>query len=177
VNEQHAPPGWVTPARRRSPKLEGYDYTSPGVYFVTLCARAGRYPFGEVCDGEVRLSDVGRAIAQCWKDVPRHFQTVELDLYVVMPNHLHGLIALTEAADSLPPVRTRPSVHTVVGAFKSAATRRVNVMRNTPGVSLWQRTYYDHVVRTEQGLERIREYIANNPIRWEIDEENPERKR
>jgi putative transposase len=176
VDERPLPPGWISPLRRKSPRIAGYDYTSPGIYFVTLCAAAGQCVFGEVVGGVVRLNDIGRTVAQCWESTPRHFLTVELDLYVVMPNHVHGLLALTDTADAPSSNRPRPTVHTVVGAFKSAATRQVNILRDTPGAPLWQRAYYEHVVRTDQGLERIRAYIAGNPAKWELDEENPARR-
>ncbi len=157
------PPDWIIPVRRKSPRLASYDYSQPGVYFVTLCTHNGSCLFG----------DVGGIVETCWAGIPHHFPDVELDLHIVMPNHLHGLIRLTCNADRLAGGRACPTIHTVIGAFKSAATRQVNAMRNTPGVPLWQRTYYEHVIRTEPGLDRIREYIATNPAKWDLDEENP----
>ena len=161
------------PSGRTSPRIPNYDYATPGIYFVTVCATAGHLRFGSVNNGEIRLNETGKVVAQCWEDIPAHFKTVELGSYVVMPNHLHGLITLTDALDGSSQDSARPSLNTVIGSFKSAATRRVNVIRNTPGAKLWQRTYYDHAIRTESGLERIREYIASNPARWELDDENP----
>jgi len=166
--------GTTPPSARTSPRIPSYDYATPGTYFVTACATAGHLRFGNVDNGEVRLNETGKVVAQCWEDIPAHFQTVVLDSYVVMPNHLHGLITLTDALDESPQDHARPSLNTIVGSFKSAATRRVNVLRNTPGAKLWQRTYYDHAIRTESGLARIREYITDNPAKWELDEENPD---
>ena len=177
MDEQSLPPDWITPLRRKAPRIADYDYAAPGTYFVTVCAATGQCLFGEVADGAVRLNDLGRAVARCWEETPRHFSTVELDLYVVMPNHVHGLLALTDSADVLTSNRVRPTVHTIIGAFKSAATRQVNMLRHAPGTPLWQRAYYEHIVRTDQGMERIREYIANNPAKWELDEDNPARRR
>ena len=173
VDEQPLPPGWIIPVRRKSPRLASYDYSQPGVYFVTLCTHNSSCLFADVVGRDSIPGDVGRIVETCWVDIPRHFPDVELDLYIVMPNHFHGLIRLTGAADRPADGRACPTVHTVIGAFKSAATRQVNAMRSTPGVPLWQRTYYEHVIRTELGLDRIREYIANNPAKWDLDEENP----
>ncbi len=173
MDERRSPPDWITPVQRKSPRIAGYDYASPGIYFVTICSATGQCVFGDVVDGVVRLNDIGRTVAQSWASTPRHFPMVELDLYVVMPNHVHGLLALTDTTDVPSSNRALPTVHTIVGAFKSASTRQINVLRGTPGAPLWQRAYYEHVVRTDQGLERIRQYIGNNAAKWELDEENP----
>lgn len=163
----------MTPIQRRSPRLANYDYASPGTYFVTLCTTAGKLTFGEVRDSNVRLNRYGSIVAQCWNDIPQHFGEVGLDLYVVMPNHLHGLVVLGDSINVPPSLLSCPSLHKVIGAFKSAATRRINALRATSGAPLWQRTFYEHVVRSDHGMERIREYIVNNPAKWELDEENP----
>ena len=169
------PPGWITPARRRSPRIAEYDYALPGTYFVTIRAHGGRCLFGNVAEGTMTFTDMGIAINDCWLAIPRHFPTVALDVHVVMPNHLHGLITLNPQCE-IPNAQAHPDLNAVVGLFKSAATRKVNAANATPGLHLWQRSYYDHAVRTEEGLARIREYIANNPIEWELDEYNPERR-
>jgi len=176
VEQQPLPPGWITPARRRSPRIAHYDYSSPGTYFVTICTHERACLFGNFARGEMVLTDIGRIVDDCWSEIPQHHTAVALDLYVVMPNHLHGLLSITPPRGTETP-QTTPNLNAIVGSFKSAATRRVNASRATPGVNLWQRAYYDHAVRTEKGLERIREYIANNPLKWELDEYNPERRR
>ena len=176
MDKQPLPPGWIAPARRKSPRIAHYDYSLPGTYFVTLCTYASQCLFGTVVDGEIQLSETGRIVNSCWLDIPRHFVTIELDLYVVMPNHLHGLLTIDASRDAASTDK-RPNLNAMVGSFKSAATRKVNAAKGKPGAQLWQRAYYDHAVRTDQGLERIRKYIADNPLKWELDEENPERRR
>ena len=174
--EHSLPQGWATPARRKSPRLADYDYTEPGSYFITVCTHDHSCLFGDIVVGQLELNEIGRIVKTCWADLPPHFPEVELDLYVVMPNHLHGIVTLLDTTDKPTANHTRPIVHTIVGAFKSAVTASVNAARNTPGAPLWQRSYYEHVIRSETGLNRIREYIANNPIKWELDDEHPARR-
>ena len=146
--------------------------------------------FGNIEDGEMMLNDVGRIVGNVWNDIPTHFPGVELDAFVVMPNHVHGVIVIdgnddgeivsragvgARHASPLRPCGAVPrSLGAIVGSFKSAVTKRVNENCGTPGAPVWQRNYYEHVIRDEGDLERIREYIDNNPLRWEKDEENPE---
>ena len=214
--------------RRRSIRLRHYDYASAGAYFVTICAQGRECLFGEVVDGEVRLSDAGRMIETTWDELSAHYPGVDTDAFVVMPNHVHGIIVLagtdespdvvgagpracpptparppvkgqsreafrrpvastvaTElpAADQSPGAGARPlSLPEVVHRFKTLTTKRY-----TDGVKqadwppypgrLWQRNYYEHVVRNEAALDRLRRYVENNPMRWELDEENPDRNR
>jgi len=137
------------------------------------------------------LNQYGHVAQHCWVDIPRHFPNVVLDEFVIMPNHMHGIIVLLDAnhiavgATHASPLQnndsisTRPqgpkkqSISSIVGSFKSAVTKRVNQMRDTPGAKLWQRNYWEHIIRDENELKRIREYIANNPLQWEWDRENP----
>jgi REP element-mobilizing transposase RayT len=102
---------------------------------------------------------------------------VELDTFVVMPNHVHGIIVLTEPAGAgLKPAPTKkPPLSEIIRAFKTFSSRRINALRDMPGISTWQRNYYEHVIRDEDVLSRVREYIATNPLRWELDRENPQR--
>jgi REP element-mobilizing transposase RayT len=145
--------------------------------------------FGRCLGEEMALSKFGEIVAACWHDIPRHFQDVELDTFVIMPNHVHGIVVIARdnegardnvgATHASPPPRPRgpkrQSVAAIVGSFKSASTRRINKLRGTPGVAGWQRDYYEHVIRNEDGLNRIREYIFTNPLRWALDRENPGR--
>jgi REP element-mobilizing transposase RayT len=172
--------------RRRSIRLPGYDYAQPGAYFVTICIHGRECVLGEVVDDRVTLSPFGEVVDECWRDLPSHFPGFLLDWFVVMPNHVHGIIVLVGATPASPlrvdphasplPAATpahgpRPgSVGAIVGSFKSATTRRVNRIRGTPGASFWQRGYYEHVIRDEGDLEKIRTYVAQNPLSWELDE-------
>lgn len=182
---------------RRSIRLQGYDYTSPGGYFVTLCVYQRHHLFGEVVEGEMQLTPYGRVVDTYWSRIPRHFPHVELDAWVVMPDHFHGIIVIVEEmAGPIPPsevgegreieppfvtpadlrstsAQPRPhgappgSLGAIVGNFKSISTRRINRMRHTPGERVWLRNYWERIIRDERAYRAIRNYILNNPARWE----------
>jgi putative transposase len=169
---------------RRSIRLATYDYDQAGAYFVTICTFERRFLLGVVVAGEMQLSAYGSIIAVCWDEIPQHFAGVELDVFVVMPNHVHGIFVLSDGvmagrAMHASPLQSksgaRPgSVGAIVGAFKSAANRRINQMRGTPGASVWQRNYYERIIRNDKELNGIREYIIYNPALWEQDVNNPD---
>ncbi len=184
---------------RRSIRLNGYDYTQTGAYFVTVCMQNHECLFGEITDGQMVLNDTGRIVNDCWNNIPVHFPHVELDEFIIMPNHVHGIFVIVGAnvgathvdvthidvmhvgathasplqQTSTPCGPKRHSVGAIVGSFKSAVTKRTNEIQNTPGAKLWQRNYYEHIIRDENNMNRIREYIMNNPLKWESDRENP----
>ena len=164
------------PRHRRSIRLETYDYAQAGAYFVTIVTQDRACLFGQASDGAVDLSEAGQMVAAAWVALPTRFPTIDLDEFVVMPNHLHGIIVLSAPS----PSGRSPTLGAVVGAFKSIVTveygRGVRSGRWPPFRGrLWQRNYYEHVIRGEAGLDRIRRYIDENPIRWELDAENPGR--
>lgn len=178
----HRTGGFKTCPDCRSIRLKGYDYARPGAYFVTICTQNRVCLFGDVVNGKMRLNDTGDIVRQCWLDMPAHCSTAVLDEFVVMPNHIHGVIVLGDApvgATHASPLPTRPrgprrqSIASIVGSFKSAVTKRLNERRGTPGASVWQRNYYEHIIRDDAAWQRIREYIANNPLQWALDRENP----
>jgi REP element-mobilizing transposase RayT len=179
---------------RRSLRLKGHDYSQPGAYFVTICTRERECLFGHVVNGEMRLTGAGEIAQRCWEDVSHHFPFVELDAFVVMPNHVHGITVIQGRGEAsatpirvfkeppesdASPLRQRPngtqpgSLSAVVQNFKSISTRKMNAACGAPGTPVWQRGYYEHVVRNEQELMAIREYILGNPARWDEDENNP----
>jgi len=166
--------------RRRSIRLREYDYASPGAYFVTLCTHGGEALFGQVVDGEMVLNECGRVIEEEWHSTARLRPYVRLDAYVIMPNHFHGILWIDHTGRGMArhaPTRefgkpVAASLPTLVGAFKSAVTRRINQVRGTPGVQVWQRNYWEHVIRTDRALNAIRRYIADNPARWTLDRYN-----
>ncbi len=183
---------------RRSIRLKGYDYTQPGAYFVTICTHNREPLFGRVVDGEMVLNAFGEIVWACWGEIPDHFPHVELDAFVVMPNHVHGIIWIVDhpgathaqnvgathaqnvgATHALPLQGPRGpvsgSLGAIVGSFKSAVTRRINELRGTPGARVWQRNYYEHIIRNERALNAIRRYIVENPLRWHLDRYNPDR--
>jgi len=183
---------------RRSTRLPAYDYGQAGAYFVTICTQNRECAFGEVVDGEIVLNEPGRMVETVWRELPQHYPGVEVDTLVVMPNHVHGIIMLVRAGPRACPdnpgrswgVSGQPqgvaptgatgamSLPDVVHRFKSLTTARYRrgVLQDRwlpfPG-RLWQRNYYEHVIRNEEELDAIRQYIADNPLRWAEDRENP----
>lgn len=162
---------------RRSIRLRTFDYSSTAVYFVTLCVRGREKALGEVADGRVVLNAEGRVVDACWRALAEHFDNVTLDAYVVMPDHFHGLIAIASGrmCEDIERRLLRPgppprSLGAVIGAFKAASSRDINRLRGTVGDRIWQRNYYEHIVRSDHDLQRIREYIHNNPHRWQMTE-------
>ena len=166
--------------KRRSIRLKGYDYTEAGAYFVTICTQDRTCLFGDVVDEEIRLNEAGQVVQAVWDELPNHYPNVELDEFVVMPNHVHGIIVIVGAdvGAGFKPAPTIPvkrhGLAEIVRALKTFSARRINELRGTPGRSVWQRNYYEHIIRDEESLNRIREYIANNPAQWALDRENPD---
>jgi len=180
--------------RRRSIRLPGYDYSQAGAYFVTIVTQDRACLFGDVVDGEMRWNDIGQMVAAEWDALPNRFPTVALDAFAIMPNHIHGIIVIAtnenanDVGAGLVPAqdmtttgattRVAPTVGDIVGAFKSLTTvcytHGIKTYRWPPfRHHLWQRNYYEHIIRNEESLNRIREYIVNNPIQWDLDRENP----
>jgi putative transposase len=167
---------------RRSIRLKEYDYSQAGAYFVTICAEHRECLFGDIVGGEMRLNAIGHATMECWGALPQHFPHAELDEFVVMPNHVHGILVIVDdgrgTACRAPTTEQfgnpiSGSLATIVRSFKSAVTKRINEMRDTQGANAWQRNYYEHIIRNERELERIRTYIVGNPAMWDKDENNP----
>ena len=237
--------------RIESARLPGYDYSQYGAYFVTIVTHNRENFFGEIVNGKMLLNEIGKIVLHCWNDLPNHYENIILDEFVIMPNHVHGIIIITDKTDcntriphetaenitvadpavetglrpvstgpvstgpvstepvstepvstepvstepvstepvstelvSTEPVSTRPvststttkkqkrhGLSEFVRAFKSFSSRRINQLRKTPS-QIWQSRFYDHVIRDENELNRIREYIINNPLQWELDNEN-----
>ena len=170
---------------RRSIRLKGHDYAGPGAYFLTLVTHQRECLFGEIVDGEMRLNEAGTIVAECWRAIPARFARAALDEAdkkrpcVVMPNHLHGIILINEDSAAgkgapLRPIGTRPgSLAAMVQNLKSTTSRRINALRDTIGAPVWQRNYYEHIVRDALELAHIRAYIRDNPAQWALDELRP----
>ncbi|MBI3247833.1 MAG: hypothetical protein HYZ50_15120 [Deltaproteobacteria bacterium] len=170
---------------RRSIRLPGYDYRQSGMYFVTIGTWERQSLFGAVVGGEMRLSEYGQIVKEEWLRTLLLRPGVDLDEFVVMPNHLHGILVLpaenvrSVGAHSCAPLpqqrlyRQPRSLGSLLAGFKSAATKRINDLRHMLGMPLWQRNYYEHIIRNEDELHHVREYIQTNPLRWELDRENP----
>ena len=162
---------------RRSIRLKHYDYSQPGAYFITMCTFNKECILGNVINGGTLLNEFGRIVETEWLKSGQIRKNVELVEYIVMPNHFHGILVI-DSRGVLPYAPTQfrlPSqtVGAIIRGFKSAVTKQVNQLRNTPGKPVWQRNYYEHIIRNEGELNNIREYILNNPLRWEYDRENP----
>jgi REP element-mobilizing transposase RayT len=178
--------------------LRDYDYSRAGAYFVTICAWQRECLFGEILDGAARLNDMGRMVLECWGAIPDHFPHVELDAFVIMPNHIHGIVVINdpvgaqfiapeqfiapqmvkpnpghEGAMNQGAMNRAPTLGAIVRAFKARCTHTLNQSRNNPGTPVWQRNYYERVIRDEGEMDGIRQYIAGNPAKWEEDENHP----
>ena len=225
---------------RRSIRLQGYDYTRAGAYFITICTQGRECLFGEIVDGEMILNELGRIVQEEWKKTPAIRREMELDAFVVMPDHIHGIVIIREspvgddgAGDGMgngmgngvgngmgigmgngvgngvgaychtplhtpphTPTHTQPhtpphtppqtdhapfrspskTIGAMVRGFKTASTRSINARRFSPGAPVWQRNYYEHIIRDDAEWNQIREYIEYNPARWKEDEVYPDGK-
>lgn len=168
---------------RRSIRVKGYDYSTPGLCFITICTQNHKCIFGKVSkEGEMRLNRLGRIAEKCWYGLQDHFPNVQLDEFEVTPNHIHGILFITGKGTACRAPTTErfgkpisKALPTIVRSFKSAATKHINDFHDTAGAKVWQRNYYEHIIRNEKKLKSIRESIANNPINWISDPENPDR--
>lgn len=158
---------------RRSIRLKGYDYSQSGAYFLTICTHNRESVLGEIVSGRIKLNIYGRIVSARWCNLPRYHRHVELSAFVVMPNHIHSIIVIRP--DSTEQAKRRP-ISEIVRGFKTFSSRRINEMRGMPDIPVWQRNYWEHVIRDQDSLNRIHDYILTNPLRWHLDRENPHRK-
>ncbi|QNF31572.1 hypothetical protein HUW51_02090 [Adhaeribacter swui] len=164
---------------RRSIRLKGYDYSQAGAYFITLCTHHREHLFGEVKGGEMKLNPFGQIAYENWLKTPQIRPNVALDVFVIMPNHLHGILLIRKGESHSPllnpdkgecdsPLRTPSNtIGAMVRGYKSAVTKQINLLR--AGVIVWQRNYYEHIIRNEQAYHTISVYIIHNPYKWEQD--------
>ena len=188
---------------RRSIRLKEYDYSQAGAYFVTIVTHGRECLFGEIVNGEMYFNEYGEVVRKWWKEIPNHFPNVELGAFVIMPNHLHGIIFITtermgEAAISVsprndpnnniqnvsddvidnlggetPPVR-KPTLGQIIAYFKYLSTKEMNRIETKNAITkFWQRNYYEHIIRDEKDLRNKTDYIEANPSRWNEDNNNP----
>ena len=165
---------------RRSIRLKSYDYSKPGAYFITLCVQSRQCLFGEMVKGEMKLNGYGKFALQFWLEIPDYYSNVELDKFIVMPNHIHGILIIknTVGVQNLEPLQNKfqriipKSIGSIIRGYKIGVTKWFR--NNTNIYSVWQRNYYEHIIRNEKELNQIREYISNNPLQWELDSENPQ---
>lgn len=156
-----------------------------------MCTRDRICWFGEIVDGEMQLNEWGQVVADTWQWLTVQHPYIELDAWIVMPNHFHGILVITDTSRR-GSSRTAPTLETaqqaleppqtpydrnkikplgrLIGAFKTVSTKQINQIRQTPGAPIWQRNYYEHIIRTETALQNIRQYIVNNPASWQLDQ-------
>ncbi|MFZ1024837.1 MAG: transposase [Limnoraphis robusta] len=152
---------------RQSIRLRGYDYSLPGAYFITICIDKRECLLGDIQDGNVIFSRYGEVVHFNWFNLTKVYPGIQLDSFVIMPNHIHGIIILTDNSHKL---------SEIVRGLKTFSARRINQLRSLSGISVWQRGYYEHIIRNENTLTKIQEYILNNPYNWETDEMHPSKK-
>jgi len=167
---------------RRSIRLPGYDYSQNGAYSITICTHKSQNLFGDMDGDKVQLNDFGLIVKTEWLRSSEIRKELSPDIFIVMPNHFHGIVIIKHDGNPgrgvwpyAPTLHgTLPSsISSFVQGFKSTVTHQINEIRHTHGSPVWQRNYYEHVIRNEEDLNRIREYIEYNPARWSEDEENP----
>ncbi|MFH1062156.1 MAG: transposase [Candidatus Omnitrophota bacterium] len=177
--------------KRKQIRLKNYDYSQPGYYYITICIDNRECIFGDIIDNRIYLNNVGKMVDQTLRTLPEYYQNITIDNYIVMPNHIHGIIQIVGAGFPCPnniinqsihnhdnnnPINGRgnhaPTINYIIGYFKYQSTKQINKLQNTPGKKIWQRSFYDHVIRTNDSLNKIREYIVNNPATWVNDEHN-----
>ncbi len=173
--------------KRCSIRLKGYDYSAAGMYFITLCTHQRECLFGEIADGVMRLNLLGQIVADEWQRSSEIRQEIEFDAWVIMPNHLHGIVVIETTAElsggvgangrsplrGVAPSMKPRSLSSLVAGFKSATTKRININRNAPGTPVWQRNYYEHIIRNDLSLQTIQTYIHHNPQSWQTDQLHP----
>jgi REP element-mobilizing transposase RayT len=169
---------------RKQVRLPNYDYSKNGFYFITICTKNRENIFGDISVGAagwppayttgIQLNDFGKIVYEELKKSQIIRDEIILDQYVIMPNHVHCIIGIVadNNVGGQPAAPTKGSLPSFVNGFKSAVTTRINILRNMPGEPVWQRSYYDHIIRNERSLNAIRQYILDNPINWEQDIDN-----
>ena len=181
----------IKPNRRNSLRLSGYGYAQPGAYFVTMVTHQRESLFGDVVNGTMQLNEYGIIAKERWLAIPHHFPNVELGTFVIMPNHEHGIIIITDTGivgaqhaaplQSLAPLQTQQShasnpksgsLSAIVRSYKSAVTKRIHETDKFSPEKIWQRGFHDHIIRNEDEWRRIHLYIEANPSNWENDDEN-----
>ncbi|MCB0728074.1 MAG: transposase [Ignavibacteriae bacterium] len=161
--------------RRKRLRLENYDYSLSGMYFVTICIKDRKNLFGKIENDNMILNELGKIAKNNWLEIPDHFPDIFLDEYTVMPNHLHGIVGIDKRNDNLIPIstdRTKMLLSKVIQQYKGAVTREFKKI--SPNTLKWLRSFHDHIIRNERELNNIRSYIRNNPKNWNTDIENEE---
>ncbi len=155
----------MTEPNRKPTRLQDFDYSNNGYYFITICTHNKKHIFGCVDHNSIRLNTFGRIAAEEIDNIPRHYQSIEIPKYVVMLNHIHAIVAVNSTERSRPFPTTIP---TIMGLYKSGVSKRIHMYE--PDIDVWQRSFYDHIIRNENEYLRVWQYIDENPLKWETDE-------
>jgi putative transposase len=174
---------------RRSIRLKGYDYSQNGAYFITLCVQDRNPIFGRIVNGEMQLNEFGAIARDEWQKTADMRKNIEMDEFIVMPNHFHGIIVIDDGINGTGTLQRAPTaptreqfgkptsntIPTIIRGFKAAVTKQINTIQINAGVynmpeRIWQKNYYEHVIRNETSLNKIREYIMSNPLNWKEDD-------
>ena len=175
---------------RKANRKKHYNYSSVGYYFVTICTKDRLSFFGKIEDGKMNLNEYGEIVKKCWLEIPEHFSKIKIEEFVIMPNHFHGIIIIYDfvgnrhacslqnnksdivhACSLQNENRQHQKLPVIIGSFKSAVTKLIH--RKYDNSFQWQKSYYDHIIRDESSLNKIREYIRQNPHNWDTDKNNP----
>lgn len=171
------------PKNRSSIRLKNYDYSKNGLYFITICTQNRINLFGKITNDVMQLNNAGENANKCWKNIPKHYPSVKLHEFVTMPNHIHGILEITVGAEYFPPNKEHfpskkerlppTSLGNIIKGYKIGVTKWFQKNKNQKiGQSIWQRNYWEHIVRDEKDYNNISEYIINNPLSWNLDRLN-----
>ena len=179
--------------KRKPLRLKNYDYSQPGSYFISLCSYEKKCIFGEVCENQMILNQLGKIVEFTWRDLPNHVSGITLDAFVIMPNHIHGIITIVDRTPPVgggslcgnnlkgsneppPTLSGRPAMvikqkplSEIVRQFKTYSAQRINRFRGTKYTHVWQRDYFEHVIRNEIAYQKVVGYIQSNPLKWKLD--------
>ncbi len=162
---------------RKSIRLKEYDYSQAGYYFVTICTRNREHLFGEIVDGNTELNDFGKIVDDCIKNILQHFEFSDIDYYCIMPNHVHLILIISDTVgnrhacslQSNVQNRNHQALPVIIGSLKSAISKMIHRIDSNINF-VWQKSYYEHIIRNENELFEIRKYIEYNPLNWNEDE-------
>jgi putative transposase len=160
---------------RQTIRLKEYDYSQAGYYFVTICSHNRIHIFGNIKDDVIELNENGKIVEHWLNHIKIKYSNCDLDYYCIMPNHIHFILIINDTIEcrgGVTPPLPKPKLGNIIGFTKYQSTKQINEIRNSPGSPIWQRNYYEHIIRNEKELYEIRKYIENNPINWNEDEYN-----
>jgi putative transposase len=165
------------PKSRKRLRLPHYDYSTTGAYFLTICVKNMKPLFAQIQNKELRLSDPGKIAEQTWLNLPNHYANIKLDEFIIMPNHMHGILWILDKPTSsqsigegFQPSLSQHALPEIIRGFKTYSARKINRLLNATGKPIWQRSFHEHIIRNDDDLLKHRTYIQNNPLKWALDE-------